>query len=266
MPRAMGFSKVSGSCGHVWYGQIGHEPRPALLRRFLEGVPAANQFSSNYQRLYVNGQLGEAGQGRIMDPSSDVADWMVAHRNATEMCLVSQKLEQDTTVQGAVSQRRSRTVFVLNTRLKRMKPSSSTRRFACAYQTLVLKQGREVLAVVDHTAANRTVIRLDMLLMCAQLPHGSTGIPIGYWVDDQRRAHTLFTFTDSSYGNWHQILINKKACCVMQLLGLTQFRMIPRWCIPCAVSLATANCFAIQKSNKFYDIRCHILSMTKRDN
>jgi hypothetical protein len=31
-----------------------------------------------------------------MDPSSDVADRMVAHKNATEMCLVSQKLEQDT--------------------------------------------------------------------------------------------------------------------------------------------------------------------------
>ena len=56
---------------------------------FLKACPAANQFSSNYQRLYVNGQLCEAGQGRIMDPSSDVADWMVAHKNATEMCLVS---------------------------------------------------------------------------------------------------------------------------------------------------------------------------------
>ena len=126
-----------------------------------------------------------ATAGRQLKKEMKNAVWMIAHQHNMEMCLVSQKLEHDTTVRGAA--------FQNGVQVK---------------QELRLNQGREVLAVVDHTAANRTVIRLDMLMMCAQLPHGTAGIPIGYWMDDEGRAHELFSFTTASYNNWPQVLID----------------------------------------------------------
>ncbi len=104
--------------------------------------------------------------------------------------MVTKRLDQDTTVHG-----------------------EAYKNGALVQHHLVLKTGRDVLAVLDNTAANRHVIHLDMLLMCAQLPHGSTGITIGYRENYKGQALTLFAFTDASYSNWPFIIIDKKPAC-----------------------------------------------------
>jgi hypothetical protein len=175
--------------------------------KFLQSCPGAQEFVDNFHRLYSIGGLGDAGQGRIVDPSLDVADWMAANRNATEFCVALQRLDEDRKFQGAAHQDGVR-----------------------HEHHMVLQRGRDVLAVVDRTAAStpHTVIRFDMLLLCCQLPHACTGVPIGFYVDENGRAHTLWTFTTASYNLWPQVIIDKEPCCVMQLLGLIQFSMIPR--------------------------------------
>ena len=74
---------------------------------FLKACPAAQQFSSNFKYPYVNGNLGNDGQGRIIDAGLSVAEWMADHNNAMELCLATKSLDQS-------MERCTRTVFLFN--------------------------------------------------------------------------------------------------------------------------------------------------------
>ncbi len=46
--------------------------------------------------------------------------------------------------------------------------------------------------------------------------------------DDGGQAVAVYSKIDSGYSNWPYVLVEGESCCVLQLLGLTQFPVVPR--------------------------------------
>jgi hypothetical protein len=71
-------------------------------------------------------------------------------------------------------------------------------------------------------------LHLDLLLFQMQCPHVS-GVPLMDIVtvsdDGSRQAVAVYSRSSSV---WPTVLVEGESCCVLQLLGLTQFRVVPR--------------------------------------
>ena len=77
-----------------------------------------------------------------------------------------------------------------------------------------------------HGCGQFYTIHLDLLLV--QMLHPNMrGLPLlDLTSADGSRA--VYTYTKSGSHNWPHVLVEGEECCVLQLLGLTQFSVVPR--------------------------------------
>ena len=86
------------------------------------------------------------------------------------------------------------------------------------------------MLAVGHIEQHFYVLHLDVLLFCLQFPHVRR-VPL---LDRRTRiagveqSFAVFTTTDSGYSIWPCVKVNDEDCCVLELLGLLQFAVIPR--------------------------------------
>ena len=93
--------------------------------------------------------------------------------------------------------------------------------------TLHFTLGEQVLAQVWNPEPGSAfyTLHLDMWALSMELSH-ATGIPVLEF-NVGNSASTFATYS-TPYNPWPKVLIGGKDCCVAQLLGLTQFDVIPR--------------------------------------
>jgi len=184
--------------------QVDINPNRLAYPEFLQQCASAREFSNHVAGLYSAGELGGHGHGRIGDAEAIVDEWKIKNENAKAVCFQAKFLEADTTARGGcynkgVHQKHS----------------------------LVFEKNTHVLEVLKPTStADRVVVYLDMLLLSAQISNAQ-GIPIGYRVQ-AGQAKTLFTYATSGSNNWAHFDVDGDACCVLTIVGLLQFGMIPR--------------------------------------
>jgi hypothetical protein len=72
------------------------------------------------------------------------------------------------------------------------------------------------------------VLHLDALLLQCQYLH-ARGVPVLDYVDlTGARTRTHCSYTSAPYNAWPYVEVEGDSCCVLQLLGLTQFEITPR--------------------------------------
>lgn len=72
-------------------------------------------------------------------------------------------------------------------------------------------------------------LHLDLLLFQIQFPHIS-GVPLLDVVTvhhDAKRAVAEKSYLNAGYSNWPHVDADKEHLCALELLGLTQFRVVP---------------------------------------
>ena len=74
-------------------------------------------------------------------------------------------------------------------------------------------------------------LHMDLAACLYQFPHLS-GVPLLdiTTVSDTGRVESvpIYSQISSASGNWPTVLVEGESCCVLQLLGLTQFPVVPR--------------------------------------
>ena len=93
---------------------------------------------------------------------------------------------------------------------------------------LPIMDGARVLQALPpgHEFHEFQTLHLDLLLVQMLLPN-VRGLPL---IDLTSAAGSLavYTYTKSGGHNWAHVLVEEEECCVLQLLGLTQFSVVPR--------------------------------------
>ena len=86
------------------------------------------------------------------------------------------------------------------------------------------------MLAAGHMEHHFYVLHLDVLLFCLQFPH-VRGMPL---LDRRTRiagveeSFAVFTTTNAGYSIWPSVNVDGEYCCVLELLGLLQFPVIPR--------------------------------------
>ena len=81
-----------------------------------------------------------------------------------------------------------------------------------------------------HGRSNYNRLHLDLLAFLFQFPHTS-GVPlldVTTVTDTGTVAVAVYSQIGSVSSNWPTVLVEGESCCVFQLLGLTQFPVVPR--------------------------------------
>ena len=81
-----------------------------------------------------------------------------------------------------------------------------------------------------HGRSNYNRLHLDLLAFLSQFPHTS-GVPlldVTTVTDTGTVAVAVYSQIGSVSSNWPTVLVEGESCCVFQLLGLTQFPVVPR--------------------------------------
>ena len=96
---------------------------------------------------------------------------------------------------------------------------------------LKIARGNQVLETLSqgHACKKFMTLHLDLLLAQLLVPN-MCGLPL---VDVSTPSELLSeraekTYTKSGGNNWPHVKVGGEECCVMQLLGLTQFKIVPR--------------------------------------
>ena len=155
------------------------------------------------EQRYESGQLGGEGQGIIGDALRSINHWMPQNGNTTQLYFV---------VRDAPTATSSGNFF---------------RDGQKKDHTLHFTLGEQVLAQVwdPEPGSAFYTLHLDLWAFNMQLPH-ARGIPVLEW-NNGNRAKTFATYS-CPYHPWPEVRIGEKGCCVAQLLGRTQFAVIPR--------------------------------------
>ncbi len=93
---------------------------------------------------------------------------------------------------------------------------------------LKIMDGCRVLQVLPqgHGYEEFYTIHLDLLLVQMLLPN-MRRLPL-LDLTSVNGSSAMRTYTTSGGNNWAKVLVEGKDCCVLQLLGLTQFSVVPR--------------------------------------
>jgi hypothetical protein len=171
--------------------------------KFLKICKPAVIFVENFCDRYESGKLGGEGQGILCDALLSINDWMIRNGNSTQLYFV---------VRDAVTTTSSGKFFEDGKEI---------------HHTIHFTMGEEVLVQVSNPEPGTAyyVLHLDMWALSMTLPHAS-GIPV---IEYRCAADKAFTFSSFSsvHNIWPKVLIGTD-CCVAQLLGLTQFGVVPR--------------------------------------
>ena len=93
---------------------------------------------------------------------------------------------------------------------------------------LKITDGSRVLQALPpgHGYGEFQTIHLDLLLVQMLLPN-VRGLPL-LDLTSAAGSRAVYTYTKSRGNNWAHVLVEDEECCVPQLLGLTQFSVVPR--------------------------------------
>ena len=83
---------------------------------------------------------------------------------------------------------------------------------------------------LGHTRTQFIRLHLDLAAFLFQYPHIS-GVPLLDLVTviaTGEKAVPVYSQIDSDSSNWPTVMVEGESCCVFQLLGLTQFPVVPR--------------------------------------
>jgi hypothetical protein len=145
-------------------------------------------------------------------------------RQSRQSCLffTQETVDADTEVHGTVYQVRcccAVLFFIVLIRVQNGKSKQATIQFAVG--DLVLKR-----CTTRPSRGSYYVLRLGALVFNCQILH-ARGVPLLEYVDG-RKVRTKCSKTSACHSAWPHVDVERAGCCVLQLLGLTQFEMIPR--------------------------------------
>ena len=145
-------------------------------------------------------------------------------RQSRQSCIyfTQETVDVDTEVFGTVFQVRcccAVLLFIVLIRVQNGKSIKATMHFAAG--DLVLKRW-----MTRPTRGCFYVLRLSALLFHCQIMH-ARGVPLLEYADGQK-VRTHCSSTSACHSTWPNVTVERADCCVLQLLGLTQFEMIPR--------------------------------------
>ena len=172
---------------------------------FLKTCKPAGIFVEDFCHRYETGVLGGEEQGVLRDALLSINNWMLANGSSTQLNFV---------LQGAASDTSSGKFF---------------RDGNIVEHQIHFTVGEPVMAqfVCDpEPGTEYLVLHLDMWALSMTLPHAE-GIPVVELVGGHNKAKTFATHS-SVHHMWPCVKIGGKDCCVAQLLGLTQFAVVPR--------------------------------------
>ena len=180
-------------------------PKSLKVSTFLENCKPAAIFVEDFANRYERGELGGEGQEAISDALRSINKWMMNNGHTTQLHFI---------VRDATAATSSGKIFLDGREIS---------------HTLHFTLGEQVLAQMCYPepGSEYYTLHLDMWALSMTLTHAA-GIPVVEF-HSNNRANTFSTFS-SPYHNWPSVLIGgcRDDCCVAQLLGLTQFDVIPR--------------------------------------
>jgi hypothetical protein len=96
---------------------------------------------------------------------------------------------------------------------------------------LPITEGSRVLERLsaDHSRQRFFALHLDLLLFQIQFPHIS-GVPLLDVVtvhNGRKMAVAVKSYVNGAYSNWPHVDVDQETLCALQLLGLTQFGVVP---------------------------------------
>jgi hypothetical protein len=110
----------------------------------------------------------------------------------------------------------------------RERPGGVVQDFGPYVARMVIPEDTDVLERLppNHDELYFYRLHLDMLLFCIQFPHVRR-LPLLDLMTGGG-SHAIFTTTGAGYHIWPTVWVGGDDCCVLQLLGLLQFAIIPR--------------------------------------
>jgi hypothetical protein len=162
-----------------------------------------------------------APNGRVRDVFLSIRQFMMENK---QKCLyfTQQTVDVDTTVFGTVFQVRcccAALLFIVLIHVQNGKSIEAEIRFTAG--DLVLKRSPTKPA---HGFFN--IMHLDAFMLQCQILH-ARGVPLLEYTDGQK-IRTQCSSTSACHSAWPIATVESECVCILQLLGLIQFEMIPR--------------------------------------
>jgi hypothetical protein len=164
---------------------------------------------------------GLAPNGRVRDAFLSIRHFM-KKSNQSLLYFTQETVDADTAVSGTVFQVRcccAVLLFMVLIRVQNGKKIVAKMEFKAG--DLVLKR-----SLTEPTSGFFYVLRLSALLFQCQLLH-ARGVPLLEYSNGAKKR-TNCSSTSACHSAWPYVTVESNGCCVLQLLGLTQFEMIPR--------------------------------------
>ena len=174
-----------------------------------------------FRDFRVRIERGLAPNGRVRDVFFSIRRLM---KKTGQKCLyfTQGKAEADSTVFGTVFQVRcccAVLLFIVLIRVQNGKPIKA--KIGFKEGDLVLKRH---LTRPEHGFFY--ILYMDAFMMQSQILH-ARGVPLLEYTNGDK-VRTLCSSTSARHSAWPYATVESAHCCILELLGLTQFEMIPR--------------------------------------